>query len=87
MKVAIWDTYVQRKDGKEMHFDIIVPEKTDLQKIIDYGLLYLESKPFATNGITATECTYCHTEEANKEDMLNAIKKHGYSIAELANCD
>ena len=26
MQVAVWDTYVTRKDGKVMHFDIIVPD-------------------------------------------------------------
>lgn len=87
MKVAIWDTYVQREDGKEMHFDIIVPDKTDLQKIIDFGLAYLSSKPFTTAGISATECTYCHTEEESKEKILNEIKTKGFSIAELANCN
>lgn len=88
MKVAIWDAYVQREEGKEMHFDIIVPATmTDLQKIIEYGLQYLNSKPFATAGISATECTYCHTEEENKEKILNEIKLKGFSINELANCN
>jgi len=27
MKVAVWDTYVTKKDGSVMHFDIIVPEE------------------------------------------------------------
>lgn len=26
MKVAVWDTYVTKKDGTIIHFDIIVPE-------------------------------------------------------------
>lgn len=26
MKVAVWYTYVTKKDGTVMHFDIIVPE-------------------------------------------------------------
>ena len=26
MKIAVWDTYVTRKDGKVMHFDILVNE-------------------------------------------------------------
>ena len=25
MKIAVWDTYVQRDDDKTMHFDILVP--------------------------------------------------------------
>lgn len=27
MKVAVWDTYVTKKDGTIMHFDIMVPEQ------------------------------------------------------------
>jgi len=27
MKVAVWDTYVTRKEGNIMHFDVIVPEE------------------------------------------------------------
>jgi hypothetical protein len=27
MKVAVWDTYVTKKDGSIMHFDIIADEE------------------------------------------------------------
>ena len=38
MEVAVWDTYVTRKDGKVMHFDIIVPaDLTDEKIILAYG--------------------------------------------------
>ena len=34
MKVAVWDTYVTKKDGTIMHFDILAPvEITDTTKI------------------------------------------------------
>jgi hypothetical protein len=32
MKVSVFDTYVTKKDGDLMHFDIIVPEKPILSK-------------------------------------------------------
>ena len=28
MKASVWDTYVNKKDGTVMHFDIMVPEST-----------------------------------------------------------
>ncbi len=38
MKVAVWDTYVSRKDGLTMHFDILVPSAlTDEAKIFNFG--------------------------------------------------
>ncbi len=38
MKVAVYDTYVIKKDGSVMHFDIIVPvENKDVKGIHNFG--------------------------------------------------
>ena len=37
MKCAVYDTYVTKKDGKTMHFDVIVEGKTSHEKAIEYG--------------------------------------------------
>lgn len=89
MKVAIWDTYVKRKDvAKEMHFDIVVPQTmNDLQIIIEYGLEYIKSKPFSTWGLSSTECTYCHIEESNRKKIMTSIQNKGYAIKEIENCN
>lgn len=45
MKVAVWDTYVKRKDGRKMHFDIIVPEDINNEEIVySYGMEYLKKR-------------------------------------------
>lgn len=45
MKVAVWDTYVTKKDESVMHFDIIVPEDIkDTAVIYGYGKDYLKNK-------------------------------------------
>lgn len=86
MKVSVWDTYVQRTDGKTMHFDIIVPQEIkDEQTVFGYGNKYLESKNVAVASITAQECSFCHIEEASAK-IENDIKTQGYHIAELNNC-
>jgi hypothetical protein len=44
MKVAVWDTYVKKKDGTVMNFDIMVPESQQNETIIyGYGREYLQS--------------------------------------------
>ena len=49
MNVSVWDTYLKRKDGKLMHFDILVPNTiNDEQIILNYGATYLKSKAFKT---------------------------------------
>ena len=86
MKIAVWDTYVQREDGKTMHFDILVPSGlTDENIIFSFGMNYLETKPFQTKQLSANECRLCHIEQAT-EEMITSIERIGYSIIEMENC-
>ena len=87
MKISVWDTYVKRKDGNTMHFDILVPsEVTDEKIIFNFGLNYLKTKPFQTLQLTAKECRFCHIEQAT-EEMIASIENKGYSIIEMENCN
>ena len=73
MKVSVWDTYVKRKEGKIMHFDILVPsELKDEQMIFDYGKEFLKGKSFHTGELSSKECEFCHIEQATDE-MINQI--------------
>ena len=86
MRVSVWDTYVTKKDGTVMHFDIIVPEHIkDETLVYSYGRRYLESKNEASQSITSKECRYCHVEQATSE-MESSISKMGYYILEMQNC-
>jgi hypothetical protein len=87
MKVAVWDTYVTRKDGQTMHFDIIAPETVrDAQSIFGYGRQYLEAKGQQGQPLDARECRFCHVESA-RPHWEEAIRQQGYFIYEMENCD
>lgn len=87
MKIAVWDTYVEREDGHIMHFDILVPSTiTDKQSIFNFGMDYLKIKPFRTSQLSANQCRLCHIEQATAEIILS-IKKKGYFIIEMENCN
>ena len=43
MECAVYDTYVQKSDGKTMHFDVVVEADTPHEKAIEYGKQYLAS--------------------------------------------
>lgn len=86
MKIAVWDTYVKRTDGKLMHFDILVPSSSEENRIFNFGKQYLAGKSFKTSGLTSKECQFCHIEEA-PERILEDIQKHGYAIIEIQNCN
>ena len=36
MKVAVYDTYVPRKSGGIMHFDVLVPEGLPYEKVLEF---------------------------------------------------
>lgn len=87
MKVAVWDTYVTRKDGRMMHFDIIAPDNIKDEKIIhNFGKEYLLSKKQENAPLTAKECSFCHIENAT-EEMILSIQQKGYYIIEMKNCN
>ncbi|TDO99137.1 DUF2024 family protein [Flavobacterium sp. 245] len=87
MKVAVWDTYVTRKDGKIMHFDILVDENTDnADQVFEFGRTYLKSVAQEGQPLTSKECNFCHIEKAPIE-IENQIRENGFSIIEMENCN
>jgi hypothetical protein len=83
MNVAVWDTYVVKKDGNVMHFDIMVPENIkDGEIIYRYGKEYLASKDESDSPLDTDECRFCHIEEPSA-DILQSIRDKGYYILEM----
>lgn len=86
MQVAVWDTYVTRKDGTVMHFDIIAPrEVKDPGIIYAYGDEYLKTKGQSKQPLTSRECRFCHIETVTPQ-WQNEIGQKGYAIYEMENC-
>ena len=86
MKVAVWDTYVQKVDGSTMHFDIIVPETITEETIYAMGREYLSIKKQDGQPLTAAQCQFCHMEAATPE-IEAGITKKGYYILEMDGCE
>lgn len=87
MQVSVWDTYVTKKDGTIMHFDIIVPTETnDPWVIFGYGKEYLKGKEQDGQALTSEECQFCHIETV-KSQWKDEIVQKGYFIYEMENCD
>ena len=86
MKVAVWDTYVTRKDGKIMHFDILVNESDKADQVFEYGKNYLKTVSQEGQVLTSKECKFCHIDKA-PEAIENQILKNGFSIIEMENCN
>ena len=87
MKIAVWDTYVTRKDGKIMHFDILVDENVnDAEQVYEYGKKYLKSVGQEGQTLSSKQCRFCHIHKAPIE-VENQIRANGFSIIEMENCN
>ncbi|KQB40478.1 DUF2024 family protein [Flavobacterium aquidurense] len=87
MKIAVWDTYVTRKDGEIMHFDILVEEHTnDADQVFEFGKIYLKTVSQEGQPLTSKECKFCHIDKAPLE-LENQIRQNGFSIIEMENCN
>ena len=85
-KVNVWDTYVTKKDGHIMHFDIIAPvEVLDTTVIYNYGKAYLKTKNQVGQPLTANQCRFCHIEQLRPEWEAKIAEK-GYFIIEMEGC-
>ena len=85
MQCAVYDTYVERKDGKTMHFDVIVEENTPHEKAIEYGKQYLESAGQGGQRMTQEECQFCHIQEAPPAIERDIVSK-GFYIQKMEGC-
>lgn len=85
MECAVYDTYVTKKDGKIMHFDVVVEANTAHEKAIEYGREYLSAVGQAGQKMTQEECQFCHIQAA-PPFVEKAIKQNGYWIQKMEGC-
>lgn len=52
MKIAVFDTYIRRPDGRRMHFDILVDDANkELDTVLQHGKRYLNAKGLADSKV------------------------------------
>jgi Domain of unknown function (DUF2024) len=85
MECAVYDTYVTKKDGRIMHFDVIVEANTPHDKAVDYGKEFLEQVGQGGQTMTQEECQFCHVQEAPPV-VATEIENRGYFIQKMEGC-
>jgi hypothetical protein len=85
MEVAVFDTYVKKKSGGYMHFDIIVAADTHFENVLTFGKAYLQTKLQTSTQITPRECRFCHMEQV-VPIWEKTIVQQGYYIHEIEGC-
>jgi len=85
MECAVYDTYVEKSDGKTMHFDVVVNSGTPHEKAIEYGKQYLASVGQGGQKMTQEECQFCHIQSAPPA-VEKDIATKGYYIQKMEGC-
>ncbi|MEC5148057.1 DUF2024 family protein [Chitinophaga sp. 212800010-3] len=85
MKVAVFDTYVKRKAGGYLHFDIIVSDETPFEEVLEFGNDYLTSRKESGLMVAHKDCRFCHFTEIIPR-WEHQIAQKGYYIHELEGC-
>jgi hypothetical protein len=85
MKVSVFDTYVNKKNGSIMHFDIIVPTGIDVKNVFRFGNEYLKMKGEEGSTLSTKQCQFCHVEHLQAY-MEKDIQQRGYFILEMSGC-
>jgi hypothetical protein len=85
MQCAVYDTYVRKKDGNIMHFDVVVEAKTPHEKAVEYGKNYLKTVGEGEQKMTQEECQFCHIQQA-PSTIETDIQNNGYYIQKMEGC-
>jgi len=84
MKTHIYDTHVTTSAGNYYHFDILVTDQS-VDRVAEFGKLYLDSIGVSNAEIKQNECHFCHNEVANPPVQLE-LERNGFSIIPMQGC-
>ena len=84
MEVYVYDTYVEAKDGRTMHFDVFSGVRDDA-KAVEQAKQWLEEIGEGDAVITSKECQFCHSQGAPPQ-VENEIKEKGFYIYKMEGC-
>lgn len=85
MKIDVYDSYANSRDGRLMHFDVFVKSGTSAEVAWRRGRDWLESIGENPVGLEQSRCNFCHTEVANPE-VQRAVEHEGFFILQMEGC-
>jgi len=84
MSIKVFDTHVRTKDGRYLHFDVLI-ENNDPALAKTYARRFLDEQGIQDEDIAQDRCQFCHV-EPNNPQVAAAISQQGYFILKLQGC-
>ncbi|MCK7226325.1 DUF2024 family protein [Enterobacter asburiae] len=85
MEAHVFDTHVQTRDGRYLHFDVLISRKDDVLAL-RYAREWLARNGIHEPEIAQNRCQFCHSELASQE-MVSTMSVQGYFIIPMQGCD
>lgn len=85
MKIDVYDSYAQRADGGQMHFDVFVESGASADLALSYGRAWLASIGESGDSLNQSRCNFCHTESANPA-VQTMVLQQGFFILQMEGC-
>ena len=84
MTIKVFDTHVRTKDGRYLHFDVLI-DSNDAELAKSYARRFLVEQGVEDDDISQDICRFCHVEPSNPV-VAEAISKQGHYIIKLQGC-
>ncbi|MFB4394586.1 MULTISPECIES: DUF2024 family protein [unclassified Pseudomonas] len=84
MSVSVFDTHVRTRDGRYLHFDVLI-EGTDRERAARHAREWMAERGVQQADVQQSQCLFCHSEPGNPE-VDAAIARQGYFIIPLQGC-
>lgn len=84
MTIKVFDTHVRTKDGRYLHFDVLI-DSNDAELAKSYARRFLVEQGVEDDDISQDICRFCHVEPSNSV-VAEAISKQGHYIIKLQGC-
>ncbi|CAN7333094.1 DUF2024 family protein [Aquipseudomonas alcaligenes] len=81
MQIKVFDTHVRTRDGRYLHFDVLI-DSAEQPRAERFARDWLGSLGLANADIAQSQCLYCHSESA-PEPVAAAMARDGYFIIPL----
>ena len=85
MKALVYDSFAPKREGRLLHFDVLVPAGTSAETALAAGRAFLEQLGEDPMRLEQSRCTFCHVETAPPEVAAN-IRATGHYILPLDGC-
>ncbi|MFR0688486.1 DUF2024 family protein [Enterobacterales bacterium AE_CKDN230030158-1A_HGKHYDSX7] len=84
MQVHVYDTHVRTRDGRYLHFDVLV-EPSDASRAEEFAAHWLASRGIQADDVQLSRCQFCHS-EFSSPPVEQALSGQGYYIIEMEGC-